>query len=73
MRLEKSGIDPEIGRELARLDVNFTTERLTKEIADLEQQLEELSIVDPGRFEHRTVRPARGDLTIIRYDIVWVY
>lgn len=30
MRLEKSGIDPELGRELSSLNVNFTTERLTK-------------------------------------------
>ena len=30
MRLEKSGIDPELGRELSDLNVNFTTERLTK-------------------------------------------
>ena len=30
MRLEKSGIDPELGRELSGLNVNFTTERLTK-------------------------------------------
>lgn len=30
MRLEKSGIDPELGRELTSLNVNFTTERLTK-------------------------------------------
>lgn len=30
MRLEKSGIDPELGRELSSLNVRFTTERLTK-------------------------------------------
>lgn len=30
MRLEKSGIDPELGRELSSLNVNFTTERLNK-------------------------------------------
>ncbi|MEP6779075.1 MAG: ABC transporter permease, partial [Gemmatimonadaceae bacterium] len=30
MRLEKSGIDPEVGRALSSLNVNFSTERLTK-------------------------------------------
>ena len=30
LRLEKSGINPELGRELTSLNVNFTTERLTK-------------------------------------------
>lgn len=30
MRLENSGIDAELGRELTSLNVNFTTERLTK-------------------------------------------
>ncbi len=30
MRLEKSGIDPDLSRELTSLNVNFTTERLTK-------------------------------------------
>lgn len=30
IRLEKSGIDPEVGRQLTTLNVNFATERLTK-------------------------------------------
>jgi hypothetical protein len=68
-----TGVGGVLSKQRMESTARSTTERLQKEVADLEQQLEELSIVDPGRFEHRTVRPMRGDLTIIRYDIVWVY
>ena len=46
---------------------------LKAEIADLESQLASASAVDPARFEEKKVVPARTDVSILRYDVVWVY
>jgi hypothetical protein len=48
-------------------------EGLSAEIADLESQLQAQSSVDPGRFEARDLVPGKGDVTILRCDVVWVY
>jgi hypothetical protein len=46
---------------------------LQAEIAELEAELAALTAVDPARFEQRTLVPARSDVKILRYDVVWVY
>ncbi len=48
-------------------------ERLEAEVAELEQQLAELDDVDPNRFETRTLKPARADISELRRELVWVY
>ena len=48
-------------------------EGLKAEIGDLESQLQAVSAVDPGRFEAKELIPARADVTILRYDILWVH
>jgi hypothetical protein len=47
--------------------------RLEEEITELEQQIEELGEVDPARFERRTLKPARADVSELRRELVWVY
>jgi hypothetical protein len=47
-------------------------ERLQAEVAELEDELARLSSVDPMRFETRPVKPSRSDVSLIRYDILWV-
>ena len=47
-------------------------ERLRAEVAELEAQLEEVSSVDPARFESRSIKPAKSDVAVIRYDILWI-
>ena len=47
-------------------------EQIEGEIAGLEEQLATLGEVDPSRFERRTVKPARADVAIIRYGILWI-
>jgi hypothetical protein len=49
-----------------------TTERLQQEIEALEEQLASLADVDTLRFETRAVKPTRNDVSILRYDILWV-
>jgi hypothetical protein len=46
---------------------------LRAELAALEAQLQELGAVDPTRFEERTLVPAKTDVKLLRYDVVWVY
>ena len=48
-------------------------EGLKAEIGDLESQLQAVSAVDPGRFEAKELMPARADVTILRYDMLWVH
>jgi hypothetical protein len=48
-------------------------EALKAELAGLEEQLAALGAVDPARFEEKTVVPARADVKLLRYDVVWVY
>jgi hypothetical protein len=47
-------------------------ERMETDVADLEEQLAALSLVDYDRFERRPVKPTSTGVTLIRYDIVWV-
>ncbi|MFN0146146.1 MAG: ATP-binding protein [Dehalococcoidia bacterium] len=47
--------------------------QLQQEVAALEAQLSELGRIDPSRFERRVVKPAKTDVSIIRFDIVWIY
>ncbi len=48
-------------------------ETLRSEVADLERQLSELSLVDPARLTEETMAPVRGGVDLLRYDLVWVY
>jgi cell division protein FtsB len=47
-------------------------ERLQAEVVELEDEISRLSAVDPLRFETRSVKPSRSDVSLIRYDILWV-
>ncbi len=66
-----------IGSVLSKNRMEGTTaqrkEKLQSEIKDIEEQLAELEEVDPARFESRTVKPAKTDVSLIRYDVVWLY
>ncbi len=66
-----------IGSVLSKSRMESTAEQradaLEAEINDLKSQLGEIQTVDPGRFEQRMVKPAATDVSIIRFDIVWVY
>jgi hypothetical protein len=48
-------------------------EALKAEIADLESKLGETTAVDTARFQESEVVPAKGDVKVLRYDMVWIY
>jgi hypothetical protein len=47
--------------------------KLEMEIAELEAQIAESEAIDTARFERRTIKPAKSDVSLIRYDVVWLY
>jgi hypothetical protein len=47
-------------------------ESLQAEVDQLESELEALRTVDPMRFETRAVKPAKTDVSVIRYDVLWI-
>jgi hypothetical protein len=46
---------------------------LRAEVAEREAQLAALTSVPADRLEPRTVEPVRSDVSILRFDLVWVY
>jgi hypothetical protein len=46
---------------------------LRAEVAGLESELAALGSAPADRFEPRTVEPVRSDVSVLRYDLVWVY
>ena len=44
-----------------------------REIAALEAESGSAGGVDPERLQEKQVVPARGDLDLLRYDVLWVY
>jgi hypothetical protein len=68
---------PNPGTLFGKSSTEQTAERrvaaLEGEVRDLEQALAELDAVNPSRFEPRTVKPASTAISVLRYDILWVY
>ncbi|MBK6562531.1 helicase HerA-like domain-containing protein [Candidatus Amarobacter glycogenicus] len=48
-------------------------EALEAQLKELRAQREELDAPETSRFERRTIKPTKTDVSIIRYDIAWVY
>lgn len=46
---------------------------LRAEVADLDRQVTALMVVDRARFEQKTLAPAKKDVDLLRYDLLWVY
>ncbi len=67
------GMGSVLSRRRSESKERARAEQLRSEVAALETELYELGRVDPSRFESRSVRPTRGDVSIIKYGIVWIY
>ena len=46
---------------------------LKAEVAELERQMAEMRTIDPARLVPQTVVPARTQVKLLRYDLLWVY
>jgi Helicase HerA, central domain len=67
-----TGVGGVLSKQRMESNARNRVERLEAEVAELEQQLAEVSEVDATRFETRSVKPAKTDVAVIRYDILWV-
>ncbi len=48
-------------------------EALRAEVAELEQQLQAFTSVDPARFLAEEQVPAKTGVKLLRYDLLWIY
>ena len=68
-----TGVGTVLSKNRMENTADARVEALDLQIRQLQEQLNEVVAVDPSRFEERVVKPAKTDVSIIRFDIVWVY
>lgn len=68
-----SGVGSVLTKDRMEDAAQARVDALKAEVAELERQVTQLMVVDESRFEHREVRPARTDVDVLRYELLWVY
>jgi hypothetical protein len=68
-----SGVGSVLSKNRMEGTAEARLEALRAEVAEIERQLGEATVVDPGRFVEESLAPLRGGVGLLRYDIVWVY
>jgi hypothetical protein len=71
--LNLSGAGGVLTKNRMENEAEARVEELRAEVAELDKRVTALMMVDASRFEERTLSPARGDVKVLRYDLVWVY
>ena len=72
-RIDLSGASSALSRNRMENTMEAKVEGLKAEVADLDQKVTALMVVDSARFEEKTLEPSRSDVSILRYDVVWIY
>lgn len=72
-RIRKTGMGSVLTKNRMENTAERRREALEAQVRELQQQVAEMAAPDPSRFERRRIKPARTDVSIVRYDIVWVY
>jgi hypothetical protein len=67
-----TGVGGVLSKQRMESTARNRVDRLEDEVATLEEELSRISDVDTTRFETRSLKPAKTDVAIIRYDILWV-
>jgi hypothetical protein len=68
-----SGVGSILSKSRMQNAAESRVETLRAEIAEMEKDLASLVAVDPSRFEETTLLPVRSGVSILRYDLLWVY
>jgi hypothetical protein len=68
-----SGIDSVLSKNRLEDKAEARLEAARTEVARLQRELDEMVDVDADSLELKTLRPARGGVKVLRYDLVWVY
>jgi len=67
-----SNVGGMLGKERMEDAAEARRDALKAEVDDLNGQLTGLVNVDATRFEQRDVRPAKADVKLLRYELLWV-
>jgi hypothetical protein len=71
--ISMSGAGAVLSRNRMENQAEDRVERLKSEVAQLDQKVTSLMVIDDARFEQRPLLPLKSDVKILRYDVVWVY
>jgi hypothetical protein len=68
-----SGVGTVLNQDRMEDAAEARVEQLRAEVAELDRQVTALMIVDATRFEEKRLAPAKRDVDLLRYDLLWVY
>jgi hypothetical protein len=72
-RRSVSGVGSVLSKNRMEGTAEARLEALRADVAELERQLVEATVVDPARLVEETLAPVRGGVGLIRYDLIWVH
>jgi hypothetical protein len=72
-RRSVSGVGSVLSKNRLEGTAEARLEALRADVAELERQLAEATVVDPARLAEETLAPVRGGVGLIRYDLIWVH
>jgi hypothetical protein len=72
-RRSASGIDSVLTKNRLEDKAEARLDAIRAEVADLQRELDEIVDVDSASLQEKSLRPARGGVKVLRYDLVWVY
>lgn len=72
-RVKTTGMGSVLTKNRMENTAESRKEALEAQLKELKEQRAELDAPDTSRFEARTVKPAKTDVSIVRYEVVWVY
>ncbi len=68
-----TGVESALSKNRMEDTAEARAESLQAELRALEAELEALASVDASRFEERHLKPSKGDVKLLRYDVLWIY
>ena len=72
-RLSLYGASSALSRNRMENSAEARVAALKEEVAELDREVTALMVVDASRFEEKTLEPSRSDVSVLRYDVVWIY
>jgi hypothetical protein len=68
-----SGVGSVLSKNRMEGTAEARLEALRADVAELERQLDETTVVDPARLVEESLAPVRGGVGLLRYDLIWVH
>jgi len=68
-----SGVGSVLSKDRMQNTAEAKLQAIDAQLQELRASLQASSAIDLARFEERTLKPTKTDVTLIRYEVVWVY